>query len=52
MIKVVLAVQGSAKDKGFAYYDCATLEQAKAKRDALANRFSGVSVTIKESNNG
>jgi hypothetical protein len=44
MFKVVLAVQGSTK--GFAYYDCATLEQAKAKRDALAKRFLGVTVTV------
>jgi hypothetical protein len=44
MFKVVLAVQGSPK--GFAYYDCATLDQAKAKRDVLAKRFLGVTVTI------
>jgi hypothetical protein len=50
MYKVTLAVQGSTK--GFAYYDCATLDQAKAKRDVLAKRFLGVTVTIKESNNG
>jgi hypothetical protein len=50
MFKVVLAVQGSAK--GFAYYDCPTLAQAESKRDTLAKRFLGVSITIKESDNG
>jgi hypothetical protein len=50
MYKVTLAVQGSPK--GFAYYDCATLAQAESKRDALAKRFLGVSITIKESDNG
>jgi hypothetical protein len=44
MYKVTLAVQGSPK--GFAYYDCATLAQAESKRDALAKRFLGVSITI------
>jgi hypothetical protein len=44
MYKVTLAVQGSPK--GFAYYDCATLAQAESKRDTLAKRFLGVSVTI------
>ena len=47
MFKVVLAVQGSTK--GFAYYDCATLAQAESKRDVLAKRFLGVSVTVEES---